>query len=57
MENPYQFDTSSIHYNTLHQIKENMELSHYNCIISYGNKIFKRKHVTINVKMSKIKLT
>ena len=57
MENPYQFDTSSVRYNTLRQIKENMELSHYNCIISYGNKIFKRKYSGVNVKMSKIKLT
>lgn len=56
MENPYQFDTSGIHYNTLIQIHENILLNEYNCNILYGNKFYKRKHETINIKMSKIKL-
>jgi len=54
MENPYQFDTSGIHYNTLIQIEENKQLSDYNCNILY--KIYKRKHAILNIKMSKIKL-
>lgn len=56
MENPYQFDTSGIHYNTLIQIQENVLLSEYNCNILYGNMFYKRKHEIINFKMSKIKL-
>ncbi len=54
MENPYQFDTSGIHYNTLIQIQENILLSEYNCKVLYGNK---RKHESVNLKLSKIKLT
>lgn len=55
MEHPYQFDTYGIYYNTLNQLKENIQLSNYNCKVLYGNK---RKYEYINLKkFSKIKLT